>query len=51
MNPDDWKRFAEDGDSWIPGSKPRAVILAPGSVFVMRMGVIHSVLTLRNASR
>ena len=46
MDPEDWERFAKDGDRWDPRGKGRGVILEPGDVFVMEPGLIHAVYTL-----
>ena len=48
LGPKDWKHFLEDGDRWDTKGKCRGVILEPGDVFVMELGLVHAVNTLGN---
>jgi hypothetical protein len=44
----DWAEFSRDGPSWNPRGKGHTIVLGPGDVFFMALGirVVHSVLTL-----
>lgn len=39
MVPGDWKRFAEDGDTWDARGKGRGVILDPGRRVLLWVGM------------